>query len=111
MKYAFALGRHPSLSVAELIRAIPDLVIEAIEGGVAIGSCPELVEGFLNLLGGTIKIAKIDAEYKTLDKISAAVLRNFLPAREGRVIFGISMYGHFSGPERRTIYMEGLALK
>ena len=111
MKYAFALGRHPSLSVAELIRAIPDLVIEAIEGGVAIGSCPELVEGFLNLLGGTIKIAKIDAEYKTLDKISVAVLRNFLPAREGRVIFGISMYGHFSGPERRTIYMEGLALK
>jgi tRNA G10 N-methylase Trm11 len=111
MKYAFALGRHPTLSIAELIHAVPGLTIETIDGGVAIGACPELAPGFLNLLGGTIKIAALDAEFKTLDKANAATLRDFLPSREGRVIFGISMYGHFSGPERRRIYMEGLAMK
>jgi tRNA G10 N-methylase Trm11 len=111
MKYAFALGRHPSLSVAEIIRAVPDLALEWVGDGIGIGNCPELSQGFINQLGGTIKIAAIDEEHRALEQVSAETLRNLLPPREGRIIFGISMYGRFSGTERRRIYMEGLALK
>ncbi len=111
MKYIFALGRHPSLSVAELTKAIKDLNIESVTDGTCVASCSELPTGFINNLGGTIKIVKVDAEMKSADKINAGVLRNFLPVREGRMIFGISIYGRMPGPERRIIYMEGLNLK
>lgn len=111
MKYAFILGRHPSLSVAELTRAINGLVITEMVDNVALGDCPELPEGFINLLGGTIKIAAIAGEYRALAQINSETLRNALPPREGRIIFGISVYGRLPGPERRALYMEGLALK
>ena len=84
MKYAFIMGRNPTLSVAELVRAVPGLAIEAAVGGVAIGACPELAAGFINLLGGTVKIAEVVAEFKSPDRISAETLRDILPAREGR---------------------------
>lgn len=111
MKYVFVLGRHPSLSVAEIARTIPGAVIEAVENGFCLINCEELAENFLNRLGGTIKITKVAAELRDLRQIDAALLRKTLPAREGRVIFGISVYGRLNGPERRAIYMEGLALK
>lgn len=111
MKYAFALGRLPALSVAELVRAINGLSIESVTDSVAIGNCPDLPPGFINLLGGTIKIIAVDAEMKSTDGINADVLRNFLPPREGRMIFGISIYGHMPGQERRILYIEGLNLK
>ncbi len=111
MKYAFILGRNPSLSVAEITRAVPGLVLEWVSDGIAVGNCPELPPGFLNLLGGTVKIAAIVSEHRNVGQITSEVLRAALPAREGRVIFGISAYGRLSGPERRALYMEGLALK
>jgi len=111
MKYAFAMGRHPSLSVAELVRAIPDLTLESAEGGICVGNCGELAPEFINKIGGTIKIIAIDKEIGSLGEISAAFLRKLIPAREGRIIFGISVYGTVPGAERRRIYIEGLELK
>ncbi len=111
MKYAFVLGRHPALSVAELTRAIPDLVIESVTDGICIANCSELADGFINKIGGTIKIAALDTEKKSLRDITANALRGLIPAREGRIIFGISIYGHLPGAERRGLYMEGLNLK
>lgn len=111
MKYAFVLGRHPALSVAELVRAIPDLVIESVVDSICIGNCSELPVGFINKIGGTIKIVAIDTEKKSLRDITANALYGVIPEREGRIIFGISIYGHLPGPERRGIYMEGLNLK
>ena len=111
MKYAFALGRHPSLSVAELTRAIPNITLESAENGICVGSCSELAPDFLNKLGGTIKVIAIDKEIESLGEISADFLRRIIPAREGRIIFGISVYGQLPGAERRRIYIEGLELK
>lgn len=111
MKYAFVLGRHPALSIAELTRVIPDLTIESVVDSICIGNCAELPTGFINKIGGTIKIAAIDTEKKSLGDITANVLRGLIPAREGRIIFGISIYGHLPGALRRGIYMEGLNLK
>lgn len=111
MKYAFTLGRHPSLSVAELARAVNGLVIDEVVDNIAIGSCPELPPGFINLLGGTVKIAVIASEHRDIAQITSETLRDALPPREGRVIFGISAYGRLTGPQRRSLYMEGLALK
>jgi tRNA G10 N-methylase Trm11 len=111
MKYAFILGRNPSLSVAELVRAVPSFTLEGVYDEVAVGSCPELAPGFINLLGGTVKIAAIDSECRNIAQITSETLRAALPPREGRVIFGISAYGRMNGPQRRSLYMEGLALK
>ena len=111
MKYAFALGRHPTLSVAELIRAIPGITLESAENGICVANCPELAPDFINKLGGTIKIIAVDKEIESLGEINAALLRKLIPPREGRIIFGISVYGQVPGAERRRIYIEGLELK
>ncbi len=111
MKYAFALGRHPTLSVAELVRAIPNITLESAENGICVGSCSELAPGFINKLGGTIKVIAIDKEIESLGEIDAALMRKLIPPREGRIIFGISIYGQVPGVERRRIYIEGLELK
>jgi len=111
MKYAFALGRHPALSVAELTRAIPNITLESAENGICVGNCAELAPDFLNKLGGTIKVIAINKEIESLGEISAEFLRKLIPAREGRIIFGISIYGQVPGAERRRIYIEGLELK
>jgi len=111
MKYAFALGRHPTLSVAELVRAVPGITLESVENGICVGNCPELAPDFINKLGGTIKIIVIDKEIGSLSEINAALLRKLIPPREGRIIFGISVYGQVPGAERRRIYIEGLELK
>ena len=111
MKYAFILGRHPALSVAELVRTIPNLTIESIIDGVCIGNCDNLPAGFINKIGGTIKIAALEAEKKLIQDINADTLRGLIPERDGRIIFGISIYGHLPGTLRRGIYMEGLNLK
>jgi len=111
MKYAFAMGRHPTLSVAEIVRAIPNITLESAENGICVGSCAELAPGFINKLGGTIKVIAIDKEIKSLGEINADFLRRIIPAREGRIIFGISIYGQVPGAERRRIYIEGLELK
>ena len=111
MKYAFALGRHPTLSIAEIVRAIPDISIESAENGVCVARCSELAPEFINKLGGTIKIVAIDKEIGSLGEIDAALFRKLIPPREGRIIFGISVYGQVPGVERRRIYIEGLELK
>jgi tRNA G10 N-methylase Trm11 len=111
MKYAFALGRHPTLSVAELVRAIPDITLESAENGICVGNCPELAPEFINKLGGTIKVIAIDKEIESLSEIDASLMRKLIPPREGRIIFGISIYGQVPGVERRRIYIEGLELK
>src|SRR5512133_2485553 len=97
MKYAFVLGRHPALSVAELRRASPDLTIESVIDGICIGACAALPTAFINKIGGTIKIAALDTEKKSLRDVTANVMRGLIPAREGRIIFGISIYGHVPG--------------
>jgi tRNA G10 N-methylase Trm11 len=111
MKYVFALGRHPTLSVAELTRAIPGITVESAENGICAANCPELAPEFINKLGGTIKMIVIDKEIGSLGDINAALLRKLIPSREGRIIFGISIYGPVPGIERRRIYIEGLKLK
>ena len=105
------MGRHPTLSVAELTRAIPGITVESAENGICAAKCPELAPDFINKLGGTIKIIIIDKEVESLSEINAALLRKLIPPREGRIIFGISIYGQVPGAERRRIYIEGLELK
>jgi len=109
--YAFILGRHPALSVAELLRTVPHLDIEAVTGGVCLAACDPLPPGFLNRLGGTVKIAEVLATFQSLSQVNGELLRTHLPPREGRIIFGISLYGDVRPPERRALYLAGLGLK
>jgi len=110
-QYAFILGRHPALSVAELIRTVPGIKIAGIAEEACMAACAELAPGFLNRLGGTIKIAEEVRAVDSLTAINADVLRSLLPPRDGRVIFGISIHGNVSAHERREIYLQGLELK
>jgi len=111
MKYLFILGRTPALSLAEALRAVPGAKILSLAAPAAEIECDPLTPGFLNLLGGTIKIAEVIGDYKHLGELTPEILRDAIPAREGRIIFGISAYGNFSGLERRTLYLAGLGLK
>lgn len=111
MKYLFILGRNPVLSISEIIAAMPTAKIESADDEIAVVVANELAAGFLNVLGGTIKIALVDAEFDSPTAINAEVMRNYLPPRDGRVIFGLSIYGRVPPPQCRNLYMEGLALK
>jgi tRNA G10 N-methylase Trm11 len=111
MKYIFILGRNPALSVAEIIRAVPGADILSVSNETAVVECEPLSPGFLNLLGGTIKIAEAVSEFNDAAAVNEEILRETIPPRDGRIIFGLSAYGHFSGIERRAMYMAGLALK
>ncbi len=77
--YLFILGRHPTLSVAELTRTVPALTILAVHDGVCIGTCSELLPGFINTLGGTIKIAEVVGRAGTMPEIPFEMLRLHLP--------------------------------
>jgi tRNA G10 N-methylase Trm11 len=111
MKYAFILGRHPALSLAELVKAVPNLTIGSVVAGVAIGEADKINPSLINQLGGTIKIAEISSATDKIANVNQTMLERAIPPREGRIIFGISIYGHVSGFERRGVYIEGLNLK
>ncbi len=111
MKYIFILGREPALSIAEIMRAVPNVEIINVSTETAVLECEPLTPGFLNMLGGTIKIAEVVSEFNDAAALNEEILRAAIPPRDGRIIFGLSAYGHFSGMERRAMYMAGLALK
>jgi tRNA G10 N-methylase Trm11 len=119
--YAFILGRHPALSVSELIRAVPGITITGLAGEACLAECDELSPGFLRRLGGTIKLVEVLAQLDAPPELTAELMRTHLPlprsgtpvcgARPGRVIFGISVYGQVSMDHRRALYLQGLELK
>jgi tRNA G10 N-methylase Trm11 len=111
MKYIFILGRQPALSVAEIVRAVPNSKVLSVTTEAATVECEPLTAGFLNSLGGTIKIAEVVSEHDNAAAITAEVLRDTIPPRDGRIMFGLSAYGRFSGEERRAMYIAGLELK
>ncbi|MBD3156730.1 hypothetical protein GF369_02780 [Candidatus Peregrinibacteria bacterium] len=94
-RYLFLLGRQSKLSVAELEAVVGKGTVMGefyvIERKEKIADPIELQ----NMLGGTIKIAKVIAEETSLPAIQDRCVDYLNEHEEGKVIFAINMY-HFA---------------
>ena len=93
VQYAFVWGRTPSLSQAELAQLLSvwELEVEEVSAG-EVFSIFEFGDldptPLFRRLGGTVKVARLDHK---------------LPAPEGKVQFGISLYGGGTAKEKKEL--------
>ncbi|MCF7860362.1 methyltransferase domain-containing protein [Patescibacteria group bacterium] len=105
MNYAFILGTHPGLSVAELLAVLGDNDVSWENERVLVKKNTEInAENLIGYLGGTLKIAEIEMEVPVnmpvpaLAKKCAELLQTKAKRGEGKLIFGLSdqgVGGHF----------------
>lgn len=107
LHYAFVLGKHPELSRAEITAILPNVHLLCSTQETLILTTPTPLSGdFIDQLGGTIKIAKIELETKEihpdvfkflLDKKfkQKKTYKNTLSQEEqsSKIVFGMSWYG------------------
>src|SRR5262245_34589926 len=112
------LGREAALSLAEIYavaRANGMTIIAATEEVAVIDHPKPLDPGWLDRLGGTVKMAEVidswpvDAAWpQILEHCSAEWLSERIP--QGRVEYGVSVYG-LAGSQRRHVQAHFLGLK
>ncbi len=93
----FVLGREPLLSYAELA------AVFGFADGVGEYAPPLYLtdetydDAFMNELGGVIKMGREVARAVTTEQLEP-FLRSYLAAKEGRALFGLSVYVHPNAP-------------
>lgn len=93
MKYFFALGNNPTLSVAEL-SAVLRFKNMILSKNILIADTDEInATELIKRFGGTIKIGEVIEENTDRNKLLANILKIITPATEGKYKFGISYYG------------------
>jgi len=101
MKYFFALGHQPKLSLAEIksvLSSLTDFVVKSISSEICIIEIKEKID--LNLiqkrLGGTIKIGKIIQESEGSKILFSTILdtvnKIYSNLNNSKVYFGFSLY-------------------
>lgn len=94
MKLLFILGNHPDLSFAEL-RAVLGSEPLVREREYAIFETSVDALALQTRLAGTVKIAEVIGEHTYLsERELAEFLQSHCPAQDGKVIFGVSVYGN-----------------
>jgi len=93
MKYFFALGNNPTLSIAEL-SAVLRFQNMILTKNILIADTDEIdaVE-LIKRFGGTIKIGTVLEEVSDRNKLLQSILKIITPATEGKYKFGLSYYG------------------
>ncbi len=98
MKYLFALGNTPALSLAELTSVYPFLVIELLNNHWALASCEDNQafdpQEAMQILGGTVKLAQVLTTYTVNDDeqvIKTAIIEQFKTlANDKKLLFNFS---------------------
>ncbi len=93
--YAAFIGHHPTISLAELSAVIPDFQIRRLLGKqvVVFESSADLSPTDLNLLGGTVVIARgLDPQPTNADGIPNALLAAVQDVK-GKIVFGLRTQG------------------
>ncbi len=93
--YAAFIGHHPAISIAELSAVIPHFTIQQILGKqvVVFESSADLSPKDLNLLGGTIAIARaLDQPITNVSEVPKALAR-VVEGVKGKVVFGLRAHG------------------
>lgn len=96
MKYIFILGSNSSLSIAELLSKINYETYEFLGFSSLLIDTKDEIDpcSLIKLLGGTIKIAKVQSEVKINDREILKSINDILPTEhEGKFKFGFSFYG------------------
>jgi tRNA (guanine10-N2)-dimethyltransferase len=94
MKYFFALGNNPTLSVAEL-SALLHFKNIILNKNILVADTDEFdATEFIKRCGGTIKIGKIIEEIADRNKLLENILKILNPTAEGKYKFGLSYYGN-----------------
>ncbi|MEK7105364.1 MAG: 50S ribosomal protein L11 methyltransferase [Patescibacteria group bacterium] len=89
----FILGSHPELSAAE-IKAVTGKSGTRYGEVLVVDDVDTSLPNLQNRLAGTIKIGSIVGSLKTWNKDEAAdLVRSMITERDGKVHFGISIYG------------------
>lgn len=112
MKYLFALGSNPTLSLAELSSVFKESKIALINNDLALLDTAEFEAAeLIKRLGGTIKIAILEKEVKKgspdLEKTLFDLIATQAQKQESKIKFGISSYGK----SRDKTSKLGLAIK
>src|SRR6056297_2082779 len=97
MKYLFALGNNPALSLAELSAVFGGEKITLINNDLALLDIEKIDPGkTIKTLGGTIKIASLEKKLSDHSQIKTEALKLIkqkASAREGKIKYGLSPYG------------------
>lgn len=96
--YAFILGNHPDLSIAELSAVLPEAVFPALGRDIVLLEGPIIPDpqAFLDRLGGSQKIYAVRSTFEGSDEapIFASILDLVRPTKEkGKSNFAINCYG------------------
>lgn len=105
--YAFLLGAHPTLSLAELLSFLDNNKIKYGEFNwlgeiliIKIQQSPDKIAELQNILGGVIKIFIIHKEFKgkifKLEEILTTdlLIKDFFAQKKNKINFGISVYAY-----------------
>lgn len=92
--YAFILGSHPELSLAEIKAVVrpKDINTDGKYVGVVELENSIDVAAVMGRLGGTVKIAELTQEFEKPTKVDLAQLSKLVPANGGRAVFGVTAY-------------------
>ncbi|OGY79413.1 MAG: hypothetical protein A3B74_01065 [Candidatus Kerfeldbacteria bacterium RIFCSPHIGHO2_02_FULL_42_14] len=121
-QYAFILGNHPVISQAEIIALLPHAhILCSTNETLFIELSTDLPSDFLNGLGGTIKIARIESETKMINNQIFELILNKREEKQHtrnhkkrekiqirKIDFGISWYG---SKNRKLALRNGLEFK
>ncbi len=89
MTYLFVFGRTPKLAFLELHHLLASATLVAHQ--VALGETSEDPGALMNLLGGTVKIARVLGQKRTWE--ASDFVPYLIPEQGNRVVFGLSTYG------------------
>jgi tRNA (guanine10-N2)-dimethyltransferase len=116
LRYIFLLGRETALNAAEVVATgrFESFDVSASNSDVLVAETATPLDDaqvFLDHLGGTIKIARVVGmvETRRASSVHASDLLPFLSSVQGKLSFGISVYG--SGAGRINISSLGHELK
>jgi tRNA G10 N-methylase Trm11 len=98
MKYFFALGNHPSLSVAEILAFFPENTGKMSQNGIFIMESQDKINAqkTIKALGGTIKIGEVlfGAKNNEIPKACLDLALESAPNFSGKFHFGFSNYAN-----------------
>lgn len=112
--YAAFLGHQPHISIAELSAAIPGCKnMQVMHGGVVVFASPaELTHEDIDMLGGTVAIAKkLPEQPKSLDDIPHLLRQQFAGISDKKVTFSFRCMGLPPGDVKKLYHNAKAFLK
>ncbi len=103
--YAAFIGHQPHISVAELAAAVPGFTLRGIaqRSALLFESGQELPGSFIDLLGGTVVLARqVEGKNPDLNTVPSLLLKE-LEGMKGKVTFSLRTAG-LTPPEIKTLY-------